>query len=429
MSLRQPQPWQAIPWGMILLFGLDSFTNAMDYGFHLFIGRFLAPGDFAVVQTANAIMLVVVTTFAVMAPVVARYGGKGEELKQQRAVFQQFLGQSFWVGLTLATIILLLQSPLAQLLNIPANLIPLIGVTALLALVRPVVMGLLQGQERFVAFGMIRTVFAASRLLLAVVWIGWLGGATFAGVAVLPLALSLSFMAGLLFLGRTIWRRGLRLPNSQVWQGWRLSLAAFLAYAMYMSFFSLDLVWVNRYFTPELAGGYASAVVLRRVVALLPSVAVVILYPRLVTWVKQGRVPDRLLWQVGALVAGSGVIITAVYFLFDIAIIRLIFGVDYLAAAPILGWMGLAMVGFGLGSVWLNLYLATQPWPFVAAAAVLVAAQLVLLHFFHETLMQVAVVFALIGWALAIGGLALYLLWLRPKLTVRELSQISKQEP
>jgi O-antigen/teichoic acid export membrane protein len=223
-------------------------------------------------------------------------------------------------------------------------------------------------------------------------------------------------MAGLLFVGHTIWQRGQRLPGRELWQGWRLSLAAFLAYAMYMSFFSLDLVWVNRYFVPELAGGYAAAVVLWRVVALLPGVAVVILYPRLVTWVKAGRVPDKLLWQVGALVMGSGAGITAVYFLLDAAIIQFVFGAAYAVAAPILGWMGLAMVGFGLGSVWLNLFLATRPWPFVVASIVLVGVQLGLLRLFHGTLMAVTAVFAVTGWALAIGGLVLYLFWLRPQL-------------
>jgi O-antigen/teichoic acid export membrane protein len=351
-----------------------------------------------------------------MGPVVAKYGGKSELIERQRAVFQQFLGQSSLVGLGLTAVIWLVQDPLAQLLNIPAKLVPLIAVTALLALVRPVITGLLQGQERFIAFGLVRTLFAIGRLLLAVVWIGWWGGTTFAAVAVLPLGLALSFMAGLLFLGRTIWQAGLSLPDTALGEGWRLSLAAFLTYAIYMSFLSLDLVWVNRYFAPELAGGYASAVVLRRVIALLPGVAVVILYPRLVAWVKQGLVPDKLLWRAGAVVVASGLVITAVYFLFASTIIQLVFGPAYVAAAPVLGWMGVAMVGFGLGSIWLNLYLATWPWPFVIGLTALLGIQLLLLNLFHATLMQVTAVFALTGWVLAIGGLVLYLFWLRPRL-------------
>ena len=425
VALRLPLGLGVIPWGMVLLFALDTFTNVVDYGFHLFIGRFLTPGDFAIVQTANAIMLVVVTTFAVMGPVVARYGSKSERVARQRAVFQQFLGQSGWVGLGLTAVILLLQTPLSQLLNLPPNLLPLIAVTALLALMRPVVMGFLQGQERFIAFGLMRTVFAIGRLTVAVVWIGWLGGRAFAGVAVLPLGMMLSFVAGLLFVGRGVWQRDLRLPSSELWEGWRLSLAAFLAYATYMSFLSLDLVWVNRYFAPELAGGYASAVVLRRVVALLPGVVVVILYPRVVAWVKAGRVPDRLLWQVGGLVLASGLGITAVYFLFDGFIIQLVFGEAYAAAIPILGWMGLAMVGFGMSSMWLNLYLATRPWPFVVGLAVLVGVQVVLLNLFHETLRQVTAVFAVTGWVLAIGGLGLYVFWLRPQLVGKVVSDFA----
>jgi O-antigen/teichoic acid export membrane protein len=135
-------------------------------------------------------------------------------------------------------------------------------------------------------------------------------------------------------------------------------------------------------------------------------------------------VPDKLLWRASALVVASGLVITAVYFRFAPAIIQLVFGPAYAAAVPILGWMGIAMVGFGLGSVWLNLYLATRPWPFVTGLTALMGIQLLLLNLFHATLMQLTAVFALTGWLMAIGGLLLYLLWLRPKL-VENKPQIS----
>lgn len=425
----KPSPLTAlralIPWHFVLLFGLDSLTNVVDYGFHLFIGRFLTPGDFAVVQTANAVLLVVVTMGTVMQPVVAKYGAKAEAAERQRAVFQQFFRQSAWLGLALMGLVWWGRGPLAQLLNIPSAIIPLIAIAILLSLLRPVVGGMLQGQERFVAFNLMRMAFAVGRLLLGILWIGFWGGRAFAGVAVMPLGTAIAIGGGLLFLGREIWQRGVTLPRSLVWQGWRLSAAALFAYTAHTSLFSLDLIWVNRTLAPELAGSYAAAVVLRRVLAVLPGVVILVFYPRVVAWVKERLVPDRLLLKTAAAVGGASLAVTAVYFLFNQTIIQLVFGSEYAPAAAVLGWMGVAMVGYGLSSIWLNLFLATRPWPYVLLLMGAALMQIILLTQVGQSMLAITIVFTATGWLLAVGGLWLYWGWLRPQLARQAATQLA----
>ncbi len=56
---------------------------------------------------------------------------------------------------------------------------------------------------------------------------------------------------------------------------------------------------------------------------------------------------------------------TLFYFIFGEQLILLIFGTAYREAAPLLGWMGFAMIGVSLSSIWLNFYLAQEPRDFV----------------------------------------------------------------
>ncbi|NUM48146.1 MAG: hypothetical protein HUU38_25855, partial [Anaerolineales bacterium] len=56
----------------LFLFGVDLLTNGVDYLFHVYLGRALVPGDFAVFQTVNSMLIVVITAFGVFQPVVAR---------------------------------------------------------------------------------------------------------------------------------------------------------------------------------------------------------------------------------------------------------------------------------------------------------------------------------------------------------------------
>ncbi|MFZ0547982.1 MAG: oligosaccharide flippase family protein [Candidatus Promineifilaceae bacterium] len=401
------------------LFGIDSLTNLIDYGFHIFLGRVLVPGDFAMVQTVNAILLVVVTTFAVMQPVVARYVAEGavdeSAENRDRAVFQTFFNWSIVLGLGLALLTFVVQKPLGSLLNIPAAAVSLSAVMVLLALLRPVVAGTLQGQQRFIAFGLIRLSYAANRFIIAAVLIG-MGAAGLGAVAAMPIGSALALVSGLFFLGRAVWRRAPALPTDLVKSGLRLSTAAFIAYAAYMGLQSSDLIWVNRFFESNIAGSYAAAVLLRRVLALLPGVVTIIMYPRVVTLITQQQLPDRLLAKSLALITGSNLLLSAVYLLFNEPIVRLMFGGQYSSAAALLPGMALAMVGYGIAVVWLNLYLATNPGLFVLLLAATVILQNLLLAIFHQTPQQVVAIFSLSGWALAIGGTVLYFGRLRPAL-------------
>ena len=88
----------------------------------------------------------------------------------------------------------------------------------------------------------------------------------------------------------------------------------------------------------------------------------------------------------------------------------------YASAAPLLGWMGLAMLGYNLASLWMSLALATRPWPYVILMAVMAALQIALLPLASGALVQPIAVFGLTGWVLALGGMALYWFWWRKQL-------------
>jgi hypothetical protein len=183
-----------------------------------------------------------------------------------------------------------------------------------------------------------------------------------------------------------------------------------------MSLLNSDLIWVNRGFAPDKAGVYATAVLLRRVLTLMPGAVLVIMYPRVVASVEQGRLPDALLWKTALVVTVSTLALTALYFTAGPLIIELAFAAQYVSVAPLLGWMGVGMLGFGISAVWLNLYLATRPLPYVFLLVGMALSQHLVFASLHDTVEQVVVSFVTSGWILALGGLAIYLLVVRRQL-------------
>lgn len=368
--------------------------------------------------------LIAGTAFAVFQPVVARYvaeaGDRAGAEAQQRAIFQLYMSRSALIGLLLAVTLWLGRDAVAAGLKVPPATITLAAMTMIIVLVRPVVSGMLQGQERFVAFGITRSSFAISRLLLVLVLVGLLGGGAVAAVTTMPLAGFVALAMGLLLLGAAVWQQSSLeaklVARGLLGAGWRLSVAAFLAYIAYMTLLNLDVIFANRAFPVDVSGGYASAVVLRRVLSVLPGAVLVVLYPRVAALVAQNRLPDRTLAKALAVIMTTTALLTAVYFLLGDWLIPAIFGEGYGLGGSLLGWMGAGMIGFGIVAVWMNVFLATRPWPYSLTLAAVVALQAILYAAVGTTPRQLTLVFVISGWSAAGVGALLYVLWLRPQL-------------
>ncbi len=416
-----------IAWQTLFLFAIDLFTNGVDYGFHIYLGRVLAPGDFAIVQTINAALLIVITACAVLQPVVAKYvagfratDGDAEKI---RGVFRLYMSQGMVIGIGMTGIVWLLRDPIAAGMNVPAPAIAISAFMLVLALVRPVVFGMLQGQQQFLPFGWTRAAFAIGRLGLAVLFVGAWNGGALGGITAMSVATGLSLLVGVVWLGKRVWGRTLSLPRHLVWEGWQLSLWALIAYTAYMSLLNSDVIWVNRTFAPDMAGNYAAAVVFRRILAVLPGAVLVILYPRLVALTTNGQLPDNLLVRATVLITAPTIVLTILYFTYGVPLVELVLGGNYPLAAQLLGGMGVAMVGYGVVGIWLNLFLATRPLPFVLWLALVAGVQSLLLAQGMATLNDVVLIFGVGGWVLAGGGLLLYGFWLRPILKNNSLHE------
>jgi len=392
-------------------FVLDSLANVIDFAFHFWMGRELIPTDFAILQTLNSIALIYVTASGVFQPVIGRFVAEARGANREEtipAIFQSFLRAAFWLAAGLSILVLILSSPLAQLFNLPTWTIQLSAALIFLSSLRPIAAGVLQGQERFIAFGSVRLALSLGRILLVALTLR-AGLGLRGAVTALPFGWLMSVLVAFIFLGPALWKKSQALPQNLLREGARLSGFALLAYFAYMSLTSLDLIWVNRTLPGVDVGAYATLVLMRRVVALLPGVAVSVMYPRIAKTLAQGGQTHRLLIQTASVVFVVSGGLTILYFIFAHSIISIVFGSAYQGAAPLLGWMGLAMSGVSLSSIWLNYYLAEQPRNFVILLIIAAALEGILLYILTTSLQNAVLAFGLTGWLLALGGLLIYL--------------------
>lgn len=400
------------------LFIFDSLANILDFAFHFWMGRVLIPKDFAILQTLNSVVLVYVTASGVFQPVVSRFvaeaRGRGED-GQIPAIFQAFFRAAFWLGLVLSLLVFLLSDNISQLLNLPNWTIQISAILIFFSTIRPIAIGFLQGQERFLPFGISRFITALARLLLAILLVS--NGLALAGAIIaFPFGWLIGVLSAFILIGKSNWIKNEVVSSGILREGWKLSFYALLAYFAFMSLTSIDLIWVNRNLTGEAAGAYASLVLLRRVVSLLPGIAVVVMFPRIAKTLAEGHLPDTLLIQTAAIILAVSGLLTLIYFIFGKQLIEIIFGQAYNAAFPLLGWIGFGTIGVSLSSIWLNFYLAQKPRGFVILLVISVLFQWLLLNLLSPSLSNTVLAFSATGWSLSIAGLLLYLFKSRPEL-------------
>jgi O-antigen/teichoic acid export membrane protein len=401
------------------LFLVDSLTNAIDYIFHIVLGRQLGPADFAVFQTLNSILLVLVTVFGFFQPLLAKAmagANSSSDLPDPaRAAFRAYFWLSLVLGLVVSALFWFGRNLIGGFLNVPPAAVGLFASLMLFIVVRPVFAGTLQGLSRFIPFGLVRTTFAGGRLAFAVLLLG-LGWGLRGAISALTLGALAALVLAIFFAGRDVWRPAARLAKGDLLQGLQFSAGTLVILGLYIWMINADQIWINRRFDAELAGAYAAAVLLRRAMLLFPAAVTIVFYPRVVRSLNAGQRPDRLLGLSALIIAAAIGGVTGLYALLGEPILRLTFGQAYLQALPLLVPMGGIMVGFGLTALWNQFYIAARPWPFAVLMAALAVLQWLAFGQWGYTQASVMATMALVGWLPAVVGLLLYLAKLRPTL-------------
>jgi O-antigen/teichoic acid export membrane protein len=252
--------------------------NVATYGFQMVAARLLGPAQYGRVASLMALLLVVAVAQlglqAVGARRVAADPGQVEHI--ERVVMRV----AVWVALGLGLAILVLSPLIWRLLRldtiVPALFIALAAVPSTLAGGQA---GILQGQRRWPALGLLYLSMGVSRLVIATAFLAWrpTEGSAMAGVAV---ALFVPVV-----VGHAALRRG-RTTNgsthdashhlSPVLRELVRSSQALLAFFVLSN---VDIVVARNVLDGHQAGLYAGGLILTKAVLFLPQFVVIITFP------------------------------------------------------------------------------------------------------------------------------------------------------
>lgn len=367
---------------MVLLTGLASATN---YASNLVFSRLLTPASFGDLTALLAVVVVITVPAGAAQTIgaerVAALMAEGEE-DRVRLLIRHVLAHVAVISLVSAAVVGLAAPLVYEILDLQAlgaalALVPLLAVSLFI----PVVWGLLQGFDRFVALGSLMLIAAVSRIAFGAPWAAAGGGAggALAGQAVgnaFAVAVTLWLLRGhLIGRGTGAASRGIRRrPDARTLNAsW-----AFIAFALLSN---LDIILAKLFLDASQAGEYAALSTISKIIIFLPSAIAVVMVPG----IARARVADGsangVLRRGGLLVLGTTLLAAIPIAAFPEFVMETMFGAQYTGAAG--GVRAMTLAGFGLALLYLlvvyTVAIQDNRWVFVLSAAVLLQVLLVVL--------------------------------------------------
>lgn len=389
------------------LFTTLMVSNVFTYFFHVAMGRLLTPAEYGFLNSLLSVFIVLGVPLATVPMVLARKTAEYGVLQDHtgiRSLYRLAHRRIFFAGLICLLFFALSSRLIADYLHSPSvTPILLLGLWICSAFTVPINQSLLQGLQDYKWFGISSSLPGPSKLLFCVLLV--LAGLGVNG-ALAGLVLSNLFLGVVAYMPL---QRHLKQGDVGARRVHRLSFAhllpVFTANLGYAILTQADMIFVKRFFSAHEAGMYAAAAILGRSVMYLPGAFVQALLPMVSEQSSLNRDSRHLLFKVlGATLALSG-FAAALFFFFPSLILAVFFGPKYIEAAPILRYFGIAMLPMAVLTVLMNYSVARGERIFSYVLAFGAGLEIVLIHRYHRSPLDVLFIMMAVGALLVVPGL------------------------
>ncbi len=402
------------------LLAATIIAGGFNYLANVFVGKLLGPEEYGIFAALLAFSLILSAPMGVIQTIVANYSARIAATSSNLGKLGALLISTWRLLLPWAVggalMIALISGLIAGFLQIPSRLpVILVGFSLIPIVLFPVVLGTLQGLQRFGRYGWGQITAAVLRLILGVgfILIGWgVSGALLGGV----LAGFGAFLLGWWWLrdihsGSTI-NEFVRSEKPEMGPGIsRFSVIVILSMLGFMVLMNIDTIAVKSRFLPIEAGLYSAVATIGRVVLYVPTAVLTLMFPRVAGEHAQGHSTSRLAWRALLVTISLSCIGLLIFSIRPELIMGLLFGQQFLGEAALLVPYGIAMLLLAVVNVWMLYFLAVQEKLYTVF--LLAGAISIILVLFTLQLSFTGVVWAL---TFCNGGLALaggLLLWRR----------------
>jgi O-antigen/teichoic acid export membrane protein len=387
--------------GATVMVILTMVANGVNYASNLLFGRLLSPEEFGDLTAILALSVIAsVPTGAaqtLIAERVARNVAKNKlvELSNfMRHALAHVFVVALLVGVLYAAAIPLVVHGLD--LQAPGPAIALLPLLVLM-FIAPVALGMLQGMDRFVAFGFMTLAIAVSRIAFGVPWVE-AGGGSGGAIGGQAIGLLVVLIGAGFILRPFISPRGSgaataglrRRPNSAAIS----ASAAFVGFAVLSNF---DVLLAKVFMNSHDVGLYAALATVEKIVIFLPASVAIVMVPNAARARHSAEASRRVLRIAALLVLVTTLVAAIPAAVAPQLVLRVMFGAKYLSAHA--GVLPIVCAGAGFAMLYLlvtyTVAIGDRRWTKILVVGLI--AQVVGISLFHDSPAQVATVQAVVA--------------------------------
>ena len=382
-------------------------AGVLGFAFQIVVSHSVQPSQYGAIFAVMTLLTLVGLPASALTLMMAREASR-DRAKGQHASSAAMLHDGNRIlllgGLVIAAIAIILSPLLSRFFAVPIDLLVAASAGLPFVLALPLLIGDLQGEQRFLAFSSIAFGLAAFKLVAA---IGF--GIAFGAIGIV-LGVSVASAVGYA-VAHVLLRRKLAIKARWPWQRSAIAylgilLPSTLALAVLLS---SDVLLVKHFFAPGPAGEYAAVVALSRALYYAAAGVAIVLFPKVIFRESQGGSGSPLVWlSVGLVIAGGvvGLVVLTVGSRFFLSAFA---GEAYSGGAAYLPWYAIGMTLLGAAAVLIATHQTAGRRDFLAILIPLAILEPIAILFLHGSLTQVVQIVDIFMLALVVGLGGLYI--------------------
>ncbi len=375
---------------LLMAFGLFNFFHFL---FQFFMARMLSISDYGILASLFAIIYIFLIFTESVQTIITKYSAKENDKGRLKNLLKKASHKAFFVALYLFVFYIVLAIPLSFILKIDYSLLILNGLIIFIAFFVPINRGLMQGGERFKSLGLNLIIEAIGKLIFGVflVYIGFkvygaIIGVIFGGI----LAFAFSFSQ----LRDIIKEKEKRAETFGIYD---YAKPAFIITSIIIIFYSLDVIIARIFFSPEIAGSYAIASILGKIILWGTLPISKAMFPMSADSSdgkgKENKKSKNVFMNALGILLFGIIATLVIFYLFPELIIKIFSGKIVPEAISILFYLGIAFSFIALANLVLLYKLSLGRIKGYAYLLIFIVIEIFLLSFFSGNLFQFSIAF------------------------------------
>lgn len=370
----------------MMVLGANS-ANAINYFYHLVIGRLLGPTAYGTMSSVFSFIILLNIVPASLSLVVVRYVSTGGSSSEVAAVISNLYRKTLLIGAAVFILCLVFSPYIAGFLNISSpELVAMAGLAFFFNLTTMLCRSVLQGSLRFStsAYSMLIENSLKFIFSLLLVYFGW---SVFGAVAGVVLAGFIIFLYTSILIRRFLVSTPAHISYLKPLLIY--SVPVILLTVAYTSVFASDMLLVKHFLSPHAVGLYAALSTLAKIITFGTSPVIAVVFPLVARKQAHGEKLQRVFISGLLLTACLACTVLLIYHYFPGMAISVLYGPQYLEAVPFLFKFGLISTLFSLSSYLVNYHLSLNRVRIVILPVVASLFQIVGIWFWHSGIAQI----------------------------------------